>query len=396
MSSKNTASTYGSVTKTFHWLSALLILSAFPLGILANDAAFSNGEEIAQKAWLFSLHKTVGVTAFFTALARILWAITQEKPRPLHPDRGLETFAGEAVHWLLYISMLMVPLSGWLHHASSVGFAPILWPFGQSLPLVPKSEAVSEFFAGGHFVFTKLLMASIALHIVGALKHVVIDKDQTLRRMLPSSVKITPAPASKHSKTPMFAAFGVYAVAIALGAWIGATSHDTPDQSHDKLTAVSSDWVVSDGALAININQFGNDVTGTFSDWTAAISFDPETGLGHVDVTVNIASLTLGSLSEQALGNDFFDAQNHPTANFSAEISPLDAAYIATGNLTIKEVTLPTNLPFSLTITDGVAVMQGALTLARLDFNIGANMPDEESLKFPVTISIELTASRSE
>lgn len=398
MSSKNTSSTYGSVTKTFHWLTALLILSAFPLGILASDAAFSNGAEIAQKAWLFSLHKTVGVTAFFTALARIIWAITQEKPRPLHPDRGLETFAGEAVHWLLYISMLMVPLSGWLHHAASVGFAPILWPLGQSLPLVPKSEAVSEFFAGGHFVFTKLLMASIALHIAGALKHVVIDKDQTLRRMLPTAVKITPAPASKHSKTPMFAAFGVYAVAIALGAWIGLASHGDHDhgtnQAAEKLAEVSSDWVVNDGTLAISVNQFGNDVTGTFSDWTAAISFEPETGVGHVDVTVNIASLTLGSLSEQALGGDFFDAETHPTATFSADITPLDAAHIATGNLTIKEVTLPTTLAFSLVITDGVAVMQGDLILARLDFNIGANMPDEESLKFPVTVSIDLTASR--
>lgn len=398
MSRSNTQTRYGSITKTFHWITALLILTAFPLGIIASDAPFSNGAEIAQKAWYFSLHKTVGVTAFFTALARIIWAITQEKPRPLHPDRGLETFAGEAVHWLLYISMLMVPLSGWLHHAASVGFAPILWPLGQSLPLVPKSEAISAFFAGGHSVFTKLLLASIALHIAGALKHVLIDRDQTLRRMLPTTVEITPAPASKHSNTPMFAAFGVYAVAIALGAWIGAASHGDhdhgADQGHEKLSAVSSDWVVSDGNLAINVNQFGNNVGGTFSDWTAAISFDPETGTGHVEVTVSIASLTLGSLSEQALGGDFFDAENHPTATFSADITPLDAAYIATGNLTIKQVTLPTDLPFSLVITDGVAVMQGELTVARLDFNIGANMPNEESLKFPVEINIKLTASR--
>ena len=153
MSRTNTQTTYGSVTKTFHWLTALLILTAFPLGILANGAPFATGDEIAQKAWLFSLHKTVGVTTFFTALARILWAISQKKPAGLHSDNKLETFAAESVHWLLYISMLMVPLSGWLNHAASVGFAPILWPpflgpLGQSLPLVPKSEAVSAFFSG--------------------------------------------------------------------------------------------------------------------------------------------------------------------------------------------------------------------------------------------------------
>jgi len=122
----NTQTTYGSVSKVFHWLTALLILTAFPLGILANGAPFATGEEIVQKAWLFSLHKAVGVTIFFTALARILWAISQKKPAGLHSDNKLETFAAEAVHWRLYISMLMVPLSGWLHHAASVGFAPTL------------------------------------------------------------------------------------------------------------------------------------------------------------------------------------------------------------------------------------------------------------------------------
>ncbi|WP_456388931.1 cytochrome b/b6 domain-containing protein [Profundibacter sp.] len=394
MFSINTTNTYGSVTKTLHWLTALLILTAFPLGILANNAGFGTGEEIAQKAWLFSLHKTVGVTVFFTALARILWAITQKKPRPLHPDNTLEVFAAEAVHWLLYISMLMVPLSGWLHHAASVGFAPILWPFGQSLPLVPKSEAVSALFSGGHFVFTKLLLAAIALHIAGALKHLVIDKDQTLQRMLPGLAKIAPLPAQPHSKKPILAAIAVYAVAMTLGAWIGLASHG--DHEHDKLAEVSSDWVVTEGTLAITLSQFGNDITGTFTDWRAAISFDPKTGSGHADVTINIASLTLGSLSTQALGADFFDAAAHPTAKFTAEITPNGDDYDASGSLTIKGVERPVTLPFTLEITEGSAVMKADVTLSRLDFGIGANMPDEASLKFPVRVSIELTASQSD
>lgn len=397
MSSSNTTNTYGSVTKTFHWLTALLILTAFPLGILANNAGFGTGEEIAQKAWLFSLHKTVGVTVFFTALVRILWAISQTKPRALHPDNKPETFAAEAVHWLLYISMLMVPLSGWLHHAASVGFAPILWPFGQSLPLVPKSEAVSALFSGGHFVFTKLLMAAIALHIAGALKHLLIDKDQTLRRMLPGLTPIAPLPAQPHSKNPMVAAIAVYAVAVALGAWIGLASHDDDghDHGHDPLAEVSSDWAVSKGNLAITVNQFGSEVTGTFTDWTAAIVFDAETGTGNTDVVINIASLTLGALSTQALGADFFDAATHPTARFKAEIAPNGEAFSANGTLSIKGIEQPISLPFTLEIIKGVAVMHANLTLDRLDFGIGTNMPDEASLKFPVKVSIDLSASQS-
>ncbi len=398
MSRSNTQTHYGSVTKTFHWLTALLIFTAFPLGIIASDAPFTNGDEIAQKAWLFSLHKTVGVTTFFVALARILWAITQTKPQSLHPDNKPETFAGEAVHWLLYISLVFVPLSGWLHHAASTGFAPILWPLGQSLPLVPKSETVSAFFAGGHEVFTTLLMISLGLHIAGALKHRIIDRDNTLQRMLPGTPDVAALPPQSHSRLPLLAAAAVYAVAMALGAWIGLANHgdDEHDVDQAQLAAVSSDWAVSEGTLAITVSQFGNDVTGTFSDWTAAISFDPETGTGNAEVTINIASLTLGSLSAQALGADFFDAETHATATFSGEITPSDDGFAATGPLTVKGSAKPITLPFTLQITDNTAVMNGAVTLDRLDFGIGANMPDEGSLKFPVTINVDLTASRGE
>ncbi len=391
----NTPTTYGSVTKTFHWLTALLILTTFPLGILANGAPFASGEEIAQKVWLFSLHKTVGVTVFFTALARILWAITQKKPAGLHADNRLETFAAEAVHWLLYISMLMVPLSGWLHHAASVGFAPILWPLGQSLPMIPKSEAVSAFFSGGHFVFTKLLIAAIALHVAGALKHLVIDRDQTLHRMLPGQPDIPPLPPQRHSHTPLMAALTVYTIAIGLGAWIGL-ARPAQTTTMPQLAAVTSDWAVTDGTLAITVTQFGSDITGAFADWTAAIAFDSKTKTGKVDVTINIASLTLGSLGAQALGPDFFDAQTHPTAQFTADIEPLGDQYVAKGILTLKGIEQPAAVVFSLEENEGNAAMEGQLTLNRLDFGIGQTMPDEASLKFPVKVSIALTATRNQ
>ncbi|MDP4990023.1 MAG: cytochrome b/b6 domain-containing protein, partial [Marivita lacus] len=119
----NTTAQYGAVAKTFHWLTALGILAVIPLGIIANDLPYDTAEQLADKAWLFSLHKTIGVTLFFVALARILWALSQPKPAPLHPDRKTETLLAEIVHWLLYGSLVLVPLSGWIHHAATEGFA---------------------------------------------------------------------------------------------------------------------------------------------------------------------------------------------------------------------------------------------------------------------------------
>ena len=152
------AVSYGTVTKTFHWLTALLILTVIPLGVIANELPYETNEELALKAWLFSLHKTLGVALFFAALVRIFWALSQPKPALLNSEKPVEGFLAGLVHWMLYASLVGVPLSGWIGHAATTGFAPIWWPFGQSLPFVPKDEAVAHVFSWLHFV---LLLALV-------------------------------------------------------------------------------------------------------------------------------------------------------------------------------------------------------------------------------------------
>ena len=73
----NTSTRYGAFSKSFHWLTALLILTLIPLGLFAKNLPYETQEELARKAWFFSLHKTLGVTVFFVAFLRILWALSQ-------------------------------------------------------------------------------------------------------------------------------------------------------------------------------------------------------------------------------------------------------------------------------------------------------------------------------
>ncbi len=82
MTLTNSTDRFGTITKTFHWLTALLILSAFGVGLYAENLPYDSGEALAAKAAVFSAHKTIGVTAFFVALCRILWAFAQPKPNP--------------------------------------------------------------------------------------------------------------------------------------------------------------------------------------------------------------------------------------------------------------------------------------------------------------------------
>lgn len=395
MSLANTSQTYGSVTKTFHWLTALLIVTLIPLGIFANGLPYDTSEELARKAWFFSLHKTLGVTVFFVALARILWAVSQPKPASLHPERRAETYLAATVHWLLYGSLLLVPLSGWVHHAATAGFAPIWWPFGQNLPMVPKSETLAATTAGLHIVFERVLAASILLHIAGALKHHFIDRDVTLLRMLPGRPAVPATEKREGVAVPLTSALVIWVAALFGGAALGIyEKHDSSVQAA-ALEAVQSDWVVQDGTLEITVMQLGSPVTGSFADWTAAIRFDEtvESGpAGSVEVIVSIGSLTLGSVTSEAMKEDFFNVDAFPTATFDADIERGPDGYTAIGTLTIKDQSMPLTLPFDLDIANGLAAMSGSASVDRRDFAVGNSQSDESSLGFGVDIAIALTA----
>ncbi len=398
MALRNTHTRYGSISRLFHWLTALLVITLIPVALIANELPIETSEQLARKAWLFSLHKTLGVFVFLVALARIAWALTQAKPAPLYPQKKTETFLAETVHWLLYGSLVLTPLSGWIHHAATAGFAPIWWPLGQGLPLVPKSEIVAALFSDAHWVFGKVMVVTIALHIAGAVKHQIIDRDATLRRMLNGAPELKTLPRPRHSSNPFISAVVIWAIALFAGTQFDLFSPEKALTDAVELEDVQSDWKVEEGDITITVTQFGSTVEGTFADWTADISFDPTmvTGIsGNVEAVISIGSLTLGSVTEQALGPDFFDAANFATATYRAELITGVDGFLAKGALSLKEHTVTLDMPFRLSVKGDRATMEANHTLDRRNFGIGDNLPDEDSLAFAVKVAIKLAATRT-
>lgn len=394
----NTTATYGSVERALHWALALMIVTVFVLGLVAHEAPFATDAQLARKATLFSVHKTLGIAILLLALIRIGWAVAQPRPAPLHPERRAETALAGAVHWLLYGALVLVPVTGWISHAAAEGFAPIWWPFGQSLPMVPKSPMLSAAFASAHDLGRWLLAGAVALHVAGAVKHAVVDRDATLGRMWRGTDPGALAPA-RGSVLPVLAAAAIWTGTIAAGLGVaGGGAAPVEARATSAAQAPGATWAVEDGTLAISVTQMGAGVEGRFSDWTAVIDFDeaprPDGTNGTVQVEVATGSLSLGAVSSQATGAEFLAADTFPTATFDAVIRPEGEGYVAEGPLTLRDASVPVRLPFTLQLDGEVARMQGTMQLDRREFDIGAAYPDEGNVGFAVPVTVDLTARR--
>jgi cytochrome b561/polyisoprenoid-binding protein YceI len=388
----NTTNSYGSLARFFHWSIALLILTDIALGLIG-DATERNAETAGFLQTLYSAHKTIGVTVLALALLRVIWALTQPKPAPLHPDRKAETFVAEVVHWALYGAIFVMPLSGWVIHSAETGFAPIWWPFGQDLPFVPKSEAVAHVAGAIHGLSAIVIYLTVGAHIAGALKHAIIDRDETIARMTRGTAAGASASKGGHF-APLIPAVALWAAIIAMPILTQpATEH--PQETAAIASSSDANWTVDSGTLSFTVTQMGAPVVGQFGAWTASIQYD-DAGTGQVEVIIDATSLTLGSVTAQAKGAEFFDTSNHATAVFAAQIEQIDGtSHRANGTLTLVGQTVPVVLDFTLDRDGDAATMTGTATLDRRDFGMGSGYSDESTVGFGVTVDVTLAATRT-
>jgi cytochrome b561 len=172
----------GHYTRTaiaLHWIIALLIFTNLPLGVYMHDLPLS-----PTKLKLFSWHKWIGVTIFLLALVRISWRSIHHPPPLPHAMPSWERFAAQGVHYLLYILILAIPLSGWLM-SSAKGIQTVYFGVLPLPDLVPKDKELGDSLMKVHESLNFAMLGLLLAHIGGALKHHFINHDNILARMLP-------------------------------------------------------------------------------------------------------------------------------------------------------------------------------------------------------------------
>ncbi len=160
-----------------HWLVALLIFVAFPLGVYMHELPVS-----PDKLKLYSYHKWIGITILMLASARVMWRATYTPPPLPGSMAQWQHRVTHIVHGLLYVLILVIPLSGWLM-SSAKGFQTV-WFGVLPLPdLVGKDKALGELLAEVHEALNFTLLVLVILHVGAALKHHFIERQPFLQRM---------------------------------------------------------------------------------------------------------------------------------------------------------------------------------------------------------------------
>lgn len=367
---------YTNAAKSLHWVIAALIVLQYILAQLAENAEES-GSALRQLA-LLANHKSVGVTIVLLVLARIGWRIANPPPRLPASMPQWQVLASAISHWSLYALVLAVPVTGWI--MSDASSYAVSWFNVFPLPdFIESSSQLEETFETAHKIAAYTLLATSVLHVLAALKHALIDRDSVVSRM-----------TSRATVSLFFAIVAIGSV------WLGSAGRSTAADATDVKPVVGETQVRSqtnearvpaelpiwqvdyeESFIRFTGEQAGAAFDGEWTQWSAEMRFDAS-DLNASSFDVQIATVGVETHDDERDATlaeaEWFHSTEFPSASYRAVAFRIKAAgqFIADGHLTIKGVSFPVSLEFTLTQSGDTRLLEGTAQLDRLALNVGS------------------------
>lgn len=385
-----------------------MMLLLLPMGFWMVALPFSEF-----KLDVYFWHKSFGLLILFLVGLRLVSRIVKPIPDELPAHAAWERILSKTVRIVFYASMIGMPLSGWV--MSSAGDFPVSF-FGLfEMPTISeKNEQVFKVSKTVHEIFAFTLIGAIGLHIMGGLKHHLIDRDTTLTRM---------------GGTPALAVLGLGLLSVpayfaAMDIYEGMTrseQHESGQDNKEHADEFSGSvregqseraqneavqiWIIDPANSSINFTfvQYGKEISGQFENWSGDIRFDRNAlDRSHAKIMIDISSVQTGSedRNQQARGQDWFAVDEYPQAVFeSRSFSQIETNRFAVdGVLSLRGVEKQVSFPFSLELAkdgDGSRsmLMNADLDLERLAFGVGQNQWEStDAIGNEVKVSITVHA----
>ncbi|WP_052029628.1 cytochrome b [Vibrio halioticoli] len=165
------------MTIVMHWLTGLSFVGVFIVGMILAEM-----ERGPDKSFLMGYHKSIGALILIVAVLRVAWRLKEGKLPSLGTSPEWQEKIAHAVHGILMLATLIMPISGVVMSAAGGRAVDI---FGwEIISKGDKIEWLQEIASTMHHSAVNIIIAVFVLHVVGAIKHHVIDKDKTITRML--------------------------------------------------------------------------------------------------------------------------------------------------------------------------------------------------------------------
>lgn len=179
---KNNEQGFGLVSKLLHWGLALIIVLLIAVGLYMTGLE----KEDPARLQIYGMHKAFGALVLLLTVVRISWLIYSRPPVLPAVLQVWEQKLSLLAKGLLYLLSLAVPSSGYVM-SNAAGYSVSLFGLCDLPVLVAKNEELAKLANGAHGLLAYLLIGVVLLHVAGALKHRLLDKDpaaDVMKRML--------------------------------------------------------------------------------------------------------------------------------------------------------------------------------------------------------------------
>lgn len=168
---------YNNLAKILHWLSAIAIIALFSIGLWMVDLNYYN-------EWYKTapyIHKSVGLILLFVTIFRLIW--TKLTASPEIEGKPWEKKGAKIAHKIIYILLICIMISGYMISTADGSSIDIFnWIAVPGFGSIVENQ---EDIAGNiHYYLAMTLIGLAVLHALAALKHHLINKDNTLKKML--------------------------------------------------------------------------------------------------------------------------------------------------------------------------------------------------------------------
>lgn len=176
---RNTEDRFGLIAKLIHWVIALLMLGLTWLGWYMMGLSYYD-------AWSqdsLMAHRALGLMVLALVIIKVLWLIVSPTPEPSPTLKPWEHASSRLVHWVLFLSMFLIPITGYIISTSEGAPVPIFNWF--DIPaLFAADESTRDLAIEIHYYVAYAILAVVLVHTGAALKHQFINHDGILKRML--------------------------------------------------------------------------------------------------------------------------------------------------------------------------------------------------------------------